>query len=195
LLRSQPEFDVIGEFSQGYELLELPGSLSPDVVITDLNLPTINNIDPINLIHQWNPSQRILVLSDNLSPLPVIRALRHGALGYFVRLEDFDHFIQAIRYVYQGKRYVSSLATEQILDSVISGKNFQTEIDERLSSREKEILQLIAEGRTNSGIGKLLVISTRTVETHRNNIMRKLGLSSQMEIMRYAFNHGLLSIE
>ena len=195
MLRSKPEFEVIGEFSQGYELLELPGSLSPDVVITDLNLPTINNIDPINLIHQWNPSQRVLVLSDKPSPLPVIRALRHGALGYFVRLEDFDHLIQAIQSVYQGNRYVSSQATEQILDSVISGKNFQTEVDERLSSREKEILQLIAEGKTNSDIGKLLVISTRTVETHRNNLMRKLGFSSQMEIIRYAFKHGLLSIE
>lgn len=195
MLRSQPEFEVIGEFSQGYELLELPGSLSPDVVITDLNLPTINNIDPINLIHQWNPSQRILVLSDNLSALPVIRALRHGALGYFVRLEDFEHLIRAIQSVYQGKRFVSSQVVEQILDAVVSGKNFETEIDERLSAREKEILQLIAEGKTNSDIGKLLVISTRTVETHRNNLMRKLGLSSQMEIIRYALKHGLLSVE
>jgi DNA-binding NarL/FixJ family response regulator len=90
---------------------------------------------------------------------------------------------------------ISGPATEQILDSVISGKSFQTEIDDRLSSREKQILQLIAEGRTNADIGRLLVISTRTVETHRNNLMRKLGLSSQMEIIRYAIKHGLLSIE
>jgi DNA-binding NarL/FixJ family response regulator len=84
--------------------MELPGSLSPDVVITDLKLPTLNNIDPINLIHQWDPAQRVLVLSDNLSPLIVIRALRSGALGYFVRLEDFDHFIHAIRSVYHGNK-------------------------------------------------------------------------------------------
>jgi DNA-binding NarL/FixJ family response regulator len=175
--------------------MEMPGNLSPDIVLTDLHLPTINKVDPIKLIHQWNPAQRIFVITDNTSPLQAIRALRNGAKGYFVSMEDFDHLVQAIITVYQGRRYVSGLVTDQILDAVVSGKNFEKEIDERISSREREILQLIAEGKTNSEIGKMLVISTRTVETHRTNLMRKLGFSSQIDIIRYAFKHGLLSIE
>ncbi len=195
MLRTQPEFEVIGEFSEGYELIEMPGSVSPDIVITDLNLPTINKVDPINLIHQWNPALHILAITDNQSPLQAIRALRNGALGFFVRMEDFDHLSQAIASVYHDRRYVSGLVTDQILNAVVAGKNFEEEIDERISSREREILQLIAEGKTNSEIGKQLVISTRTVETHRTNLMRKLGFSSQIDLIRYAFKHGLLSID
>ena len=110
-------------------------------------------------------------------------------------MEDFDHLSQAISSVNRDHRYVSGLVTDQILNAVVSGKNFEEEVDERISSREREILQLIAEGKTNSEIGKQLVISTRTVETHRTNLMRKLGFSSQIDLIRYAFKHGLLSIE
>lgn len=195
MLRTLPEFEVIGELSEGYELMEMPVNILPDVVLTDLNLPTINKVDPINLIHQWNPDQRILVITDNKSPLRAIRALRNGALGYFVRMEDFNHFVQAITSVYQGRRYMSGLITDQILDAAVSGTNLEKEIDERISSREREILQLIAEGKTTLEIAKLLVISTRTVETHRTNLMRKLGFSSQYDLIRYAFKQGLLSIE
>jgi DNA-binding NarL/FixJ family response regulator len=186
---------VIAEFSEGYELLELPGNLQADLILTDINLPSMNNLDPIILIRQWKPDQRILVLSDSLSPLPAIHALRNGALGYLVRLEDSNHLVQAILSVYRGQRYLSGLVTDQILNDVIAGKKFENDDDDRISTREREILHLIAEGKSNSEIGKLLVISTRTVETHRNNIMRKLGISSQIDIIRYAFKHGLLSIE
>jgi DNA-binding NarL/FixJ family response regulator len=175
--------------------MEIPDNLSPDIVLTDHTLSMNNKIDPIKLIHQCNPSQRILVVTDNPSPLQAIRALRNGALGYFVRLEDFDSLSLAIRTVHKGQRYLSGLVTNQILDAVVSGKKFENEIDERISSREREILQLIAEGKINSEIGKLLAISTRTVETHRTNLMRKLGFSSQIDIIRYAFKHGLLTIE
>jgi DNA-binding NarL/FixJ family response regulator len=186
---------VIGEFSEGYELMEFPGEMPPDIILTDLNLPTINKVDLVSLLHQWHPNQHILVISDNLSPLQAIRSLRNGALGYIVRLDDFAHLIQAIKSLKDGKRYVSSLVTDQMLDALVAGKNLENEIDDRISSREREILQLIAEGKTNSEIGKILVISTRTVETHRNNLMRKLGLSSQIEIIRYALKHGFLQMD
>jgi two-component system response regulator NreC len=195
LLRTQPDFEVIGEFSEGYQLLELPGTLIPDIVLTDLDLPTINHIEPSELIHQWNPNQRILILADKPSPLQAVRALRNGSLGYVVRLGDFEQLAQAIRTVASDHRYVSPMVLDEILDAVIAGKTFETEVDERISSREREILLLIAEGRTNQEIGKQLEISIRTVETHRTNIMRKLSLSSQIDIVRYAYNHGLLSVE
>jgi DNA-binding NarL/FixJ family response regulator len=195
LLKAQPDFEVIGEFSEGFQLMELPGDLSPDVIITDQHLPTINNVEPTSLIHQWNPNQRVLVLSDSTSPVQAIRALRNGSLGYVVRMDDFDQLTIAIRMVFQGRRYVSSRIVEEILNAVIEGKAFEKEIDERISTREKEILQLTAEGKTTSEIGTMLDISTRTVETHRTNIMRKLGLSSQTDIVRYAFKNGLIQVE
>jgi DNA-binding NarL/FixJ family response regulator len=195
LLRNQPEFEVIGECSEGFELMELPGDLGNGIVLIDINLPSISNLDPIILIHQRNPDQRVLVLSDSLSPLPAIRALKNGAQGYVVRMDDSDLLFQAIISVHRGRRYVSELVTNQILDSLVAGKNFDDDDEERISPREKEILYLIAQGKSNSEIGKLLVISTRTVETHRNNIMRKLGLSSQIDIIRYAYKHGLLSVD
>lgn len=194
-LRTQPDFEVVGEISDVFEFKELSANIEDIVVLTDVNLPSVSNLDPIILIRQFNPKQRVFVLSDSLSPLPAIHALRNGAMGYMVRKEDSSHLLQGIINVYRGKRYVSNLITDQILDDVIAGKKFEREIDERISSREREILYLIAEGKSNSEIGKLLVISTRTVETHRNNIMRKLGLSSQIDIIRYAFKHGLLAIE
>lgn len=194
-LRTQPDLEVVGEFPDVYELKEFSSRLEADIVLTDINLPSINNIDPILLIRQINPNQQIFVLSDSLSPLPAIHALRNGALGYMVRKEDSNQLLFGLLSVYRGKRYVSNMIMDQILDDVIAGKNFEKDIDDRISSREREILYLIAEGKSNSEIGKLLVISTRTVETHRNNIMRKLGLSSQIDIIRYAFKHGILSIE
>ena len=175
--------------------MEFPGKISSDIVLADLNLPTVNKVDLISLLHQWNPTQRILAITDNPAPSQAIRAFRNGALGYMVRMDDFDHLVQAIRSVYDGRRYVSSLVTDQILDALVAGKNFEKDIDERISSREREILQLVAEGKTNAEIGKSLVISTRTVETHRNNLMRKLGLSSQIDIIRYAFKHGFITLD
>jgi len=195
LLRTHPEFEVVGELSECSEFMETLNNSSIDIVISDLNLPSINNLDPVSFFLRRNSNLRVLILSDNLSPMSAIKSFRNGAIGYVVRMEDIDSLIKGILSVYRGKRYISGLINDQILDAVISGKTFEDGGDDRISSREKEILNLIDEGRTNSEIGKLLVISTRTVETHRNNIMRKLGFSSQIDIIRYAFKHGLITLE
>ena len=120
---------------------------------------------------------------------------RNGARGYVVKNDDFQHVIQAIKAVSLGQRYLSSQVSEQIIDAVISGTSLDFNLDERISIREREILQLIAEGNSNSQIAKKLVISARTVETHRTNIMRKLELTSQIDILRYAIQHGLAQLE
>jgi DNA-binding NarL/FixJ family response regulator len=195
LLRSRSEFEVIAECSEGTDLVKLSPTLIPDVVLVDLSLPTVNNIDPIGLILQKNPAQKILVISDSPLAANAIKVFRAGALGYFVRIEDFDSLVQALQTVSRGHRYLSRIIEDQILDSVVSGNGTEAGYDNRISSREREILELIAEGKTNAEIGKLLVISTRTVETHRTNLMRKLGLSSQGDIIRYAIKNGLISIE
>ena len=194
LLRARPEFEILGEYSEASELLNFLDELGDGIVLADNNLPSVGNIDPILLIHHKKPQQRIIILSSSSSLNPAIQALRNGAAGYVVRIEDADHLYLAISKVYYNQRYVSEIIHNQILDAMVEGKSPEEE-DERISSREKEILLLIAQGKSNVEIGKLLVISPRTVETHRNNIMRKLGLSSVKEIVSYAYKQGLLRVE
>ena len=195
MLNTLPDFEVVGQAADGHELVELAGSLRPDIVLADVNMPNLNGIEATSLIHKRYPDMHVILISDHATASVVIRALRNGAIGFLVRYEDFQHVIQAIRSVLQGHRYLSMQAVDQIIDVVISGTYTDDNLDERISTREKEILQLIVEGNTSAEIAKKLDISKRTVETHRTNIMRKLGLSSQIDIIRFAIRYGLISSE
>jgi len=195
LLNAQPDIEVIGEAADGNEMVELTETLHPDVVLADISMPNLNGIEATKLIHQRNPEMPVVMVTTHTSSSYVVRALRSGARGYVVKNDDFQHVIQAIKAVSLGQRYLSTLVSEQIIDSVVSGTSGEFNLDERISLREREILQLLAEGNSNSQIAKKLVISARTVETHRTNIMRKLELSSQIDILRYAIQHGLAQLE
>jgi two-component system response regulator NreC len=195
LLNAQPDIEVIGEAADGNEMVELAENLRPDVVLADISMPNLNGIEATKLIHQRYPDMPVVMITIHTSSSYVIRALRNGARGYVVKNDDFQHVIQAIKTVSLGQRYLSSQVSEQIIDAVISGTSLDYNLDERISIREREILQLIAEGNTNSQIAKKLVISARTVETHRTNIMRKLELTSQIDILRYAIQHGIIHLE
>ena len=195
LLNAQPDIEVIGEAADGNEMVELTETLHPDVVLADISMPNLNGIEATKLIHQRNPEMPVVMVTTHTSSSYVVRALRSGARGYVVKNDDFQHVIQAIKAVSLGQRYLSTLVSEQIIDSVVSGTSGEFNLDERISIREREILQLLAEGNSNSQIAKKLVISARTVETHRTNIMRKLELSSQIDILRYAIQHGLAQLE
>lgn len=195
MLNAQPDIEVIGEAADGNEMVELTETLHPDVVLADISMPNLNGIEATKLIHQRNPEMPVVMVTTHTSSSYVVRALRSGARGYVVKNDDFQHVIQAIKAVSLGQRYLSTLVSEQIIDSVVSGTSGEFNLDERISIREREILQLLAEGNSNSQIAKKLVISARTVETHRTNIMRKLELSSQIDILRYAIQHGLAQLE
>jgi two-component system response regulator NreC len=195
LLNAQPDIEVVGEAADGNEMVELTENLHPDVVLADISMPNLNGIEATKLIHQRNPGMPVVMITIHTSSSYVVRALRSGARGYVVKNDDFQHVIQAIKAVMLGQRYLSSSVSEQIIDAVISGTSQEFNMDERISIREREILQLIAEGNSNSQIAKKLVISARTVETHRTNIMRKLELTSQIDILRYAIQHGIAQLE
>jgi len=195
MLRSFNEFEVLKECSAVFELMEIKNSNTPDVIIIDRNLPSINDVDPISMIHNWNKSLRLLVLSDSQSPAIAIKTLQNGAAGFVSRMDNSESLIQGIKRVHLGERFISPMINDGLLDSVISGVTFGELEDERISSREKEILNLIIEGKSYKEIGNILFISTRTVETHRNNIMRKLGLTSQIDIIKYAFKNGMISLD
>jgi two-component system response regulator NreC len=195
LLNAQPDIEVIGEAADGNEMVELAENLHPDVVLADISMPNLNGIEATKLIHQRNPEMPVVMITTHTSSSYVVRALRNGARGYVVKNDDFQHVIQAIKAVLLGQRYLSTLVSEQIIDAVVMGTSMEFNLDERISIREREILQLIAEGNSNTQIAKKLVISARTVETHRTNIMRKLELNSQIDILRYAIQHGLAQLD
>jgi DNA-binding NarL/FixJ family response regulator len=195
MINTQAELEVSGVAADGHELVELANSLLPDVILADTNLPSLNGIEATSLIHKKHPEIRIILMSDSASESTVIRALRNGALGFLIRQEDFQHVLHAIRLVMQGERYLSRQVVNKIIDLVVAGTYTDDNLDEKISTREKEILQLIVEGYTSAEIGEKLDISKRTVETHRTNIMRKLGLTSQIDIIKFAIRYGLLSSE
>jgi two-component system response regulator NreC len=195
LLNAQPDIEVVGEAADGNEMVELAENLRPDVVLADISMPNLNGIEATKLIHQRYPDMPVVIITIHTSSSYVIRALRNGARGYVVKNDDFQNVIQAIKTVSLGQRYLSSQVSEQIIDAVISGTSLDYNLDERISAREREILQLIAEGNSNSQIARKLVISARTVETHRTNIMRKLELTSQIDILRYAIQRGIIHLE
>jgi DNA-binding NarL/FixJ family response regulator len=195
LLNAQPDIEVVGEAADGNEMLEKAENLHPDVILADISMPNLNGIEATKLVRQRWPDMPVVIITIHTSASYVIRALRNGARGYVVKNDNFQNVIQAIKTVTLGQRYLSGQVSEQIIDSVISGTSLDYNLDERISVREREILQLIAEGNTNSQIAKKLVISSRTVETHRTNLMRKLDLGSQIDILRYAIQHGITQLE
>ncbi len=195
LLNAQPDIEVIGEAADGNEMVAQAETLHPDVVLADISMPNLNGIEATKVIHQRFPEMPVVMITVHTSSSYVVRALRSGARGYVVKNDDFQHVVQAIKAVILGQRYLSTQVSEQIIDSVVTGTSQEFNMDERISIREREILQLLAEGNSNSQIAKKLVISARTVETHRTNIMRKLELTSQIDILRYAIQHGLAQLE
>jgi DNA-binding NarL/FixJ family response regulator len=193
LLAAQPDIEVVGEATDGYELIELAGELQPDLVLTDIAMPKLNGIDAACQIRKRFPDVQVAILSMHPASSYVIRALRVGALGYLLKNDDIEQVILAIRTIAQGRRYLSSQVSEQVIDALLSGSEAVTPLEERITGREREVLQLIAEGNTNVKIGEMLRISVRTVETHRANLMSKLELSSQADLIRFAVQHGLVS--
>jgi Response regulator containing a CheY-like receiver domain and an HTH DNA-binding domain len=195
MLSIQPEIEVVGEASDGQELVALAGTLRPGVILSDISLPKLDGIEATGLIHKEYSDMGVILLADGCSAQLIIRALRKGALGFLVRTEDFKQVLEALKAVNSGRRFLSSQVSDHIIDAVVAGKSMDENLDEQLSDRELEILQLIAEGLTSAEIAVKLEISKRTAETHRTNIMRKLGINSQIEIIRMAFRNGLISLD
>ena len=193
LINAQPGIEIVGEAHDGLELLDLVEKLRPHVVVTDIAMPNLNGVDATGLIRKRFPEVQVIILSMHAASSYVIRALRNGALGYVLKSDDIEDVIDAINSVSRGHRYLSGQVSEQVISSLIVGKETEIDLEKRITGREREILQLVAEGNTNIQISKKLNISSRTVETHRANMMNKLGLSSQADVIHFAIQNGIVS--
>jgi two-component system, NarL family, response regulator NreC len=195
LLTNQPDLSVVGEASDGLEAIKLVETLKPDIVLMDVVMTNLNGIDAGQQIHQRGLKTRVIFLSMHANPAYVVRALQNGALGYVLKDADFHEILQAIHNAMEGKRYLSEAITNDVLELLLNLDAGKSEPPSTLTGREKEVLQLVAEGNTNNVIGEKLGISARTVEAHRASIMAKLHLTSQAALVRYAIQHGLIPLE
>lgn len=193
LLEGEIDFQIIGEASDGFETLELVENTAPDILLLDLMMPRLNGLEVARRVQKLNSHTKVIVLSMHKNEAYVMQALKSGVSGYVLKSSDMADIVQAIRQVVNGQRYLSPPLTERAINSYIQ-KAQETSLDsyETLTSREREILQLAAEGLGNHEIADRLTISPRTVETHRANLMNKLGLRSQTDLIRYALQRGII---
>jgi DNA-binding NarL/FixJ family response regulator len=195
LLERDGEFQVIAEAADGYEAIDLAVLHKPDVILLDVGMPRLSGPDAAQSISQKLPAARIVMLSMHSDEGYVLRALKAGARGYLLKASPEADVIAAIRAVAAGNAYFSPSITKLLVEEyVIEARRRGVEDTyDLLSTREKEILQLLASGKTNREIAELLFISIATVETHRNNVFQKLHLHNLAELILYAVRKGLIS--
>jgi DNA-binding NarL/FixJ family response regulator len=196
LLDAEPDCQVVGEAADGLATLELVERLTPDIVVVDVLMPGMNGLEAARQITQRSPRTQIVILSMHANEAYVSEALRAGAEAYVLKDASSEELVRAVRQVSAGRRYLSPPLSERAVEAYLS-KATESEFDlyDTLTPREREVLQLVAEGYTSPEIAQRFSISPRTVETHRANMMRKLELSTQADVIRYALRRGVISVQ
>jgi DNA-binding NarL/FixJ family response regulator len=190
LLKAEPGFEVVGEAADGLSALRLAERLQPDVLVLDLMMPNLGGLEVTRRVARQLPQTRVVVLSMHSHEAYVAEALAAGATAYVVKDAGAQELLTAIRSAAEGNRYLSPSISESALASYAA--RGAADPFETLTAREREVLRLTAEGLSGAECSQRLHISPRTVETHRANLMRKLGLRNQRELVRYALERGLL---
>jgi DNA-binding NarL/FixJ family response regulator len=195
LLQGRPGYEVVGEASDGRQAVKMVGSLSPDVVVMDLRMPDLNGIEAARQTIAASPGVRVIGLSGNSDERATVDMLRAGASAYVLKDSAFDELVTAIDTVMKGKVYLSPAVTGALVDNHIRGGGAShDDAFSTLSSREREVLQLIAEGKATKEVAARLDVSIKTAETHRRNLMLKLEVDSVAELTKYAIREGLTSV-
>ena len=195
LLERQPGMEVVGEASEGREAVRLCEDLAPNVVIMDVAMPQLNGIDATAQIVKNNPGIGIVILSMHADESYLVRALSAGAKGYLLKDSAEVDLVRAVQVVAQGRPFFSPQIAQSLLEDYVKTLQHRGLQDsyELLTDREREVLQLLAEGKSNKEVATILDLSTYTVETHRTNLMHKLNLHNTAEIVLYAVRKKIIA--
>src|SRR5437899_2122767 len=189
ILSSQPDMEIVGEAGNGREAVEMAEKLQPDIIVMDVAMPELNGIEATRKITAGLPRTRILALSMHKDSVYVREILRAGARGYLLKDSIDSDLLSAVRAVAKGEGYLSPAVSDAVLTDY---RRHVTDPLDLLTSREREVLQMIAEGKTNKEIATILKLSVYTVDSHRGRIMEKLNLHSTGELVRFAVRNGLI---
>lgn len=197
LLEAETDLKVIGDAANGRDAVRQVTQLIPDVAILDITMPELNGIEATRRICEACPSVQVIILSMHATSEHIFRALQAGAQGYLLKESAGIELVNAVRAVYAGRRYLSQKISSEMIDNYVR----QCEAGEaksplaRLSPREREILQLVVEGKSSTEIGDILFLSPKTVETYRSRLMQKLDIGDLPSLVKFAIQHGLTSLE
>jgi DNA-binding NarL/FixJ family response regulator len=197
LLEIEDKVSVVGSASNGRDALRQVKKIEPDVVIMDISMPELNGIDATRQIIEARPGIRVIILSMHATREHIQRALQAGAKGYLLKESAGAEVVQAVRAVYGGNRYLSQPVSEILIDDYLSSNQTDSFSDplDQLSTREREILQLVVEGNSSAKIADILCLSPKTVETYRSRIMSKINVKDMPGLVKFAIRNGLISLE
>lgn len=191
ILRAEPDLEVVGSATNGRDAVAQIQELRPDVVVMDISMPELNGIDAAAQLHTLVPATRVIILSMHSSREHVVRALTAGASGYLLKESAGTEVVQAVRAVHRGERYLCSRVRDVMIDIVLSPSASDNPLAV-LSAREREVMQLVVEGKPSRVIAQSLALSEKTIETYRSRIMQKLDVKNITELVRFAIQHGLV---
>ena len=194
LIQAQPDMEVVGCVTDGRDAVRSAVLLRPDIVLMDIAMPELNGTEATHLICERGLDTRVVMLSMYSDPVHVCRALQAGASGYVVKKSVAKDLVEAIRTVHSGRRYLSRPLVDSVINEFVS-KAASTEPLDSLSSRERQVLQMLAEGHAVTAIAEALSLSPKTVETYRARMMEKLGIRDLAGLVKFAIQRGVTSID
>lgn len=197
MLDAQPDMEVVGGASTGREAVEMACRLLPDVVIMDISMPELNGIEAAVQIHELCPQARTIILSMQGTSEHLYRSLQAGASGYLLKDAAGKMLVEAVRAVHAGNRYFSEEMTQLLVEEFVqrSNRGPMSSPLERLSAREREIMQMVVEGKSSAEIAALLSLSPKTIETYRSRLMNKLGIKDVPGLVKFAVQHGVTPLQ
>jgi DNA-binding NarL/FixJ family response regulator len=195
LLSQSDEIEIIAQAEDGKDAVDKTRKFNPDIVLMDIAMPVMNGVVATELLNNELPDVRVIALSMHSDKQYIKGMLEAGAYGYLFKNCTYDQLIEAVMTVHDGNKYLSDKITEVILDDYLGKESEKSEIDPNLTSRESEVLELLAEGKSIREISETLFVSIKTIGTHKQNILDKLNLKTTTDLVKYAIKKGIIHLD
>lgn len=197
LLNAHPTLQVIGEAANGREAVRQVNKLRPQIAILDLAMPDLNGIEATRQLHESCPETQVIILSMYASNEHIFQALKAGARGYVLKEAAADELVNAVHMVHGGQRFLNQKVSDELISDYLNNHSTLTQSSPlaQLTDREREVLQLVVEGKTSNEISELIAISPKTVDTYRSRLMQKLGIKDLPALVKFAIQHGITSLD